>query len=282
MGTNARRRLHVQSPVRLGVTLMVICMVAAGLLAFTNAKTEPIIAQNEQAQLEAALKELLPEAETFDPNPEGDKVFYVAKKGGKDVGVVAVFPQKGFGGEMNLALGVDSEGTVTGFKVLQHLETPGLGARVTELEFAQQFVGKSTEDEFQVGQDVQGISGATISSRSVAGGLKLVATEINKKYGRGQGTVDLSQVPDGEYEGSGNGFEGAIKVKVTVAGGRIADIQIVEERETPDVGAKALAKTSQKIISDQNLNVDNVSGATFSSEGLKAAVSNALEQAGNN
>ncbi len=66
----------MQSPVRLGITLMIICMVAAGLLAFTNAKTEPIIAENEQRELEEALKELLPEAETFVPNPEGgDKVF---------------------------------------------------------------------------------------------------------------------------------------------------------------------------------------------------------------
>ena len=47
----------MQSPVRLGITLMIICMVAAGLLAFTNAKTEPIIDENEQRELEEALKE---------------------------------------------------------------------------------------------------------------------------------------------------------------------------------------------------------------------------------
>lgn len=171
----------MQGPVRLGITLMIICMVAAGLLAFTNAKTEPIIAENEQKQLEAALRELLPEAETFEPNPEEDKVFYVAKKGDQDVGVVAVFSQKGFGGFMNLALGVNTENKVTGFKVLQHSETPGLGARVAEPAFAEQFVGKSTEDDFLVGKDVQGISGATISSRSVAEGLKSITTEIDRK-----------------------------------------------------------------------------------------------------
>ena len=111
---------------------MIICVMAAGLLAFTNAKTEPIIAKNEQEQLEAALQELLPEADSFEPHPEGDKVFYAAQKGGKDVGIAAVFPQKGFGGEMKLALGVNLEGEITGFKVLQHSETPGLGARIEE------------------------------------------------------------------------------------------------------------------------------------------------------
>jgi len=59
---------RAKSCARWGVTLMVICMVAAGLLAFHQCQERSaIIAQNEQAQLEAALKELLPEAETFDP-----------------------------------------------------------------------------------------------------------------------------------------------------------------------------------------------------------------------
>lgn len=269
----------MQSPVRLGVTLMIICIVAAGLLAFTNAKTEPIIAEHEQAQLEAALKELLPEAETFEPVTEGEKVFYVAQKNGQDVGVVAVFPQKGFGGVMKLALGVDKDSKVTGFKVLQHSETPGLGARITEASFADQFIGKSTKDDFQVGEDVQAISGATISSRSVAGGLKLIASEIDKKFSPNQVTIDLSQIPDGVYEGQAGGFEGDIKVQVTMAGGKVADIQVLEEHETPDVGGKALPQVSEKIMSAQDLNVDNVSGATFSSEGVKAAVTDALLKA---
>ena len=71
----------MQSPVRLGLILMTICIVAAGLLAFTNAKTGPIIAQNEQQQLETALRELLPEAETFEPDEEEDKVFYRGRRG---------------------------------------------------------------------------------------------------------------------------------------------------------------------------------------------------------
>lgn len=270
----------MQSPVRLGITLMIICMVAAGLLAFTNAKTEPIIAENEQRELEEALKELLPEAETFVPNPEGDKVFYLGRKGNNDVGVVAVFPQKGFGGVMKLALGVNADSEVTGFKVLQHSETPGLGARVAESAFAHQFIGKSTTDNFLVGKDVQAISGATISSRSVAGGIKLVATEIEKKYAQDQVVIDLSQIPDGQYEGQAHGFEALIRVKVTVTGGKIADIQLLEERETPDVGAKALPKLRQAMLQEQVLDVDNVSGATFSSEGFKAAVTDALERAG--
>ncbi|NLG86497.1 MAG: RnfABCDGE type electron transport complex subunit G [Firmicutes bacterium] len=270
----------MQSPVRLGVTLMIICIVAAGLLAFTNAKTEPIIAEHEQTELQTALKELLPMADTFEPVSEGEKVFYRAQKGNKDVGVVAVFSQKGFGGVMKLALGVDTEGKVTGFKVLQHSETPGLGARITETNFTDQFVGKSTTDDFQVGKDVQAISGATISSRSVAGGIKLIASEINKQLSpHDEDTLNLNQIPDGVYEGQAGGFGGDIKVKVTITGGQVVDIQVVEDSETPDIGGRALPKISEKIISAQDVNVDNVSGATYSSEGLKAAVTDALSKA---
>jgi electron transport complex protein RnfG len=175
----------VGGPIRLGAILMIMCMVAAGLLAFTNAKTEPIIAANEQKQLEQALKELLPEAETFEPDEGEDKSFYLGRQGDTDVGVVAVFSQKGFGGLMKLALGVDMEGEVTGFKILQHAETPGLGARIADQEFVCQFVGKKTNDAFILGEDIEGISGATISSESVTDCIKLLADEIQTKYNLG-------------------------------------------------------------------------------------------------
>lgn len=269
----------MQSPVRLGLTLMLICVVAAGLLAFTSAQTGPIIAKNDQAKLEAALKELVPEAEKFEATEEDGKTFYQGLKGEEKVGVVAVFPQKGFGGLMKLMLGVGSDGKITGFRVLEHSETPGLGARITEAKFQQQFVGKSVSDPFQVGKDVQAISGATISSRSVAGGVKLMAGEIEKKFlSQKQAAVDLKAVPDGSYEGQADGFEGPIKVNVKVAGGKIVDIQVAEEHETPEVGGQALPELTKRLVQEQNLNVDNVSGATFTSEGVKAAVASALSK----
>jgi len=269
----------VQSPIRLGLTLMILCALAAGLLAFTDAQTRPIIAKNNQAKLEAALKELLPQAERFKATQEGDKTFYLGYQGDKEVGVVAVFSQKGFGGFMKLMLGVSSEGKITGFRVLEHSETPGLGARITEAEFQEQFVGKSTSDPFQVGKDVQAISGATISSRSVASGLKLVASEIEKKFlSKSTAGIDLTQVPDGEYQGEAEGFKGPIKVSVKVESGKIVGIQVVEQHETPEIGGRALPEMVKRMMDEQSLNVDNVTGATFTSEGIKAAVQNALSK----
>lgn len=81
---------------------------------------------------------------------------------------------------------------------------------------------------------------------------------------------------DGVYQGEGQGFGGPIKVEVAVEDGKIASIELLEHAETPgmgDVGAEAVISD---IIASQNTQVEVSSGATFSSEGVMEAVSNAL------
>jgi electron transport complex protein RnfG len=90
----------------------------------------------------------------------------------------------GYGGPIVLLVGVDTkEGKITGLKVLEHQETPGLGSNVAEAGFLSQFLGKSLESPFRVGEDVQAVSGATISSRAVARACAKVA-EIVRGEGR--------------------------------------------------------------------------------------------------
>ena len=84
---------------------------------------------------------------------------------------------------------------------------------------------------------------------------------------------------DGTYTGSGEGYGGEIKVSVTITDGRITDIQVLSaEDETPAYFSRAKAVLTS-ICAQQKTDVDMVSGATFSSEGLKAAVEDALKQA---
>ena len=83
---------------------------------------------------------------------------------------------------------------------------------------------------------------------------------------------------DGTYTGTGSGFGGDIKVKVTVKGGKIASIKEVSQSETPEYYNKA--KTLYKSIAEKNsTDVDSVSGATRSSAGIKEAVRKALKKA---
>ena len=107
--------------------------------------------------------------------------------------------------------------------------------------------------------------------------------------GQGQGTTTTptTSVPeggykDGTYQGSGTGFGGTITVEVTISGGKIASITVLSAAgETASYFASAQGVIS-RIISGQTPNVDAVSGATYSSNGIIQAVQNALAKAGNN
>nr|WP_295282764.1 FMN-binding protein [uncultured Blautia sp.] len=107
--------------------------------------------------------------------------------------------------------------------------------------------------------------------------------------GQGQGTTTTptTSVPeggykDGTYQGSGTGFGGTITVEVTISGGKIASITILSAAgETASYFASAQGVIS-RILSGQTPNVDAVSGATYSSNGIIQAVQNALAKAGNN
>lgn len=107
--------------------------------------------------------------------------------------------------------------------------------------------------------------------------------------GQGQGTTTTPTISvpeggykDGTYQGSGTGFGGTITVEVTISGGKIASITILSAAgETASYFASAKGVIS-RIISGQTPNVDAVSGATYSSNGIIQAVQNALAKAGNN
>jgi len=270
----------VRETIRLSVILMVICAITGAALAVTYAQTRPIIEEREAQALQENLKALLPGADNFEAQGEGeDKVFYRGYKGQQEMGVVALFNQGGYGGDIRMMLGVDKGGKITGLRILEHSETPGLGARITEDWFISQFVDKNVNDPLAIGQDLDGITGATISSRSVAGGVKLVAGEIKNQFlGAGGPGIDFSRVPDGTYQGEGQGFGGKTRVEVEVKGGRLVEVRVVEHHDTAGVSDVAIDRIPKKMVEEQRVDVDTVSGATFSSQGIIEAVTNALQE----
>lgn len=113
-----------------------------------------------------------------------------------------------------------------------------------------------------------------------------VKTAASSGVGQGSTTTPTTEVPeggykDGTYQGSGTGFGGTITVQVTVSGGKITSVDILSASgETGSYFASAQGVVS-KVLSSQSPNVDAVSGATYSSNGIIQAVQNALSQAGN-
>jgi electron transport complex protein RnfG len=166
---------------RLCFVLTVIAAVSAGVLAFVDQKTEEPIAKSLREEKMAAVRSVLPE---FDNEPDKDTVvlefpgsdsvtFYRGRKGRDVVGVAfSVIAPNGYSGEIEVMVGVNTDGVVQGIEILRHLETPGLGAKIETEAFRDQYKGKSIEDPevwdvMKDGGTFKQITGATISSRAV-------------------------------------------------------------------------------------------------------------------
>ncbi|MGN9166224.1 flavocytochrome c [Tissierellaceae bacterium HCP3S3_D8] len=106
-----------------------------------------------------------------------------------------------------------------------------------------------------------------------------ILTACGKKddnAGESQGTIAYE---DGVYEGVGGGNGGEIKVNVTVKDGKIESIDVVEHKETEILSDAAFEKIPQAVIDNQSVNIDAVTGATYTSKGIILAVKDALKKA---
>lgn len=144
------------------VVLTCICLIVTALLAYVNTVTSPIIEDSEQKEAQAAMAEVLSEADgfeqiEFDKSAESVSEIYQAKN---DTGYVFILITKGYGGDMKLICGIKSDGTIEATKTLSHSETSGLGSKTAEDPYKSQYVGKNADTL----KDVDAISGATISS----------------------------------------------------------------------------------------------------------------------
>ena len=146
---------------RYGFTLAVICLFASASLAIVNKLTSLKIIAQAQAQGELALREVMPEGEIFEPVKTDAGVLYhlVRDKNKKIIGVVFKASHKGYSSTVETIVGMFPDGTITAIKVLSQNETPGLGARVAEKEFMQQFAKRQIREL----DNVQAVTGATIS-----------------------------------------------------------------------------------------------------------------------
>lgn len=94
------------------------------------------------------------------------------------------------------------------------------------------------------------------------------------------GTVSAMAMTAGAYEATAQGFHGDVKLMVTVDEEKITAIEVVEQSETEGIGAAALPKLVEAVLESQTIGVDSVAGATVTSDAFKAAMKDALEQAG--
>lgn len=137
--------------------------------------------------------------------------------------------------------------------------------------------------------NVDTVSGATYSSRGIIRAVRnaLTGATDDGTLGKEEEQEEPEELEDikepdawldGVYTGTGSGFGGDVKVEVTVQDGKIASIKVLSHKDGSSYMSKAKSVIS-RIISKQTTNVDTVSGATFSSQGIIKAVRNALRKA---
>ena len=174
---------------KLAATLCATCAVVAGLLGLVNSVTagpiEQINIENTNKALAAVFQGAaapeFPEMEVSDEMKAAAasagatlQTAYEAKDGGEVIGHAMKIVASGSQGNIEMVVGVDSEGAVTGVSIVDNAETAGIGSRVMENEngVLDQVIGKSTAGgTLTVGQNVDAISGATVSSRGVTTGV---------------------------------------------------------------------------------------------------------------
>lgn len=183
------------------LSLSLICLTVAVLLAQVNKMTEKPIEEAKAMKLQNAIREVTPEfdndpaSEAFMmPDGQGDSLLvYPAKRGDEIVGyALNSFSNNGFSGNIQIIVGFDMEHRIVNYAVLQHAETPGLGAKMSEwfkdtAKPSQSVIGrdlsKGALTVSKDGGDVDAITASTITSRAFL-------EAVNRAYAAYSGSKD--------------------------------------------------------------------------------------------
>lgn len=185
----------MKNMIKLGLTLLAICVVASLALGVTNQVTAPVIEQRGIQANNELRQKVLPEAKDFTQVKDsvykgiGDgtvaEIYEGLDGSGEIVGYTVKTTPSGYGGAIELIIGLSKDGKITGISTGSMSETPGLGSKAAEPGFQDQFKGKPAETlEVVKGSasgenQIQAISGATITSTAVTNGVNAAIEVYN-------------------------------------------------------------------------------------------------------
>jgi electron transport complex protein RnfG len=184
----------VKDMLKLGFVLALYATAACVGLAFVYSATSAVISERQKIDLETSLQELFPQMDAFNdvtgtvssPDPAVTfQIVYEIQKSGAAIGLAVQAAGASYGGPIKILTGVGMDARITRVKILEHTDTPGLGAnaaspsyyvdKAKKLTFTGQFGGKSADSRFAVHEDVAAITASTITSRAVAAVVKASA-----------------------------------------------------------------------------------------------------------
>lgn len=160
---------------KMGLILLLITSVSGVVLGAVNSMTAGIIEERAIGEDIASMQVLVPEADNFSifdmeqiEEPGVVKEIFEGLRSDEIVGYAIKARANGYGGPVEIMVGIDSSHTLNGVEVLSHSETPGLGDKITESSFREQFTGHPTTESLSVDT----ISSATVSSEAVIKGVE--------------------------------------------------------------------------------------------------------------
>lgn len=177
------------------VVLSAICLVVSLALALTYKVANPIIIRNNEAVAVAARQQILPAADAFtmvediEPASSTDgkaavKEVYAADNG---TGYVMTVETTSFGGALTMMVGVDENGALTGVKVTEHADTPGVGTKNMDNAYLGQYNGltaltspdniKKETADLASGGTFAFISGASVSGQAIHSGVEAALSQ---------------------------------------------------------------------------------------------------------
>jgi len=193
------------------LSLLLFSAVMAAALGFVYGVTKgPIEQANKQKEIQA-VREVLP---AFDNDPTADAktidglTFYIGTKGGQAIGcAVKTFTDKGFSGRFDLMVGFKPDGSINQIVVLDQKETPGLGTKMKEPKFKDQFnvlnIATVSNHQLKVKKDggtIDAITAATITSRAFCDGVQKAYELYMKSVGKVGPVADTSISTKGEVK----------------------------------------------------------------------------------
>lgn len=186
------------------ISLLGVTLIASAALGLVNDATKGPIAKAEMEKQTNAISAVLPKFEKLDPakkvlpadGKDSMEIFTAFDSNGQIIGnAVKSYTYKGFSGYVEVMVGIDSTGVISGYQVLKHAETPGLGAKMgvwfnNAQKPGQNVIGRSLANEtLKVSKDggtVDAITAATISSRAFLDAVNRAYSVVNKSENSAQ------------------------------------------------------------------------------------------------
>jgi len=158
------------------IFLALIVTISVVLLVAINSATSSVLKVRKAEEIKNTLEVIFPEMSRYDIEDE----IYIIYQDGEKAGYAFTAIGSGYGGDIDILIGLDNNFGIKGISILSQTETPGLGARITESSFTDQFKGLSINDIAlkSEGGKIDAITGATISSRAVVEAIREKMKEI--------------------------------------------------------------------------------------------------------